>query len=158
VEQRLEWAESRVDAFLADREQLRLGTVDRFLDLGRILVPDPGDPPRGADQASQDRLALDDSRVLLDVNGGRRLVREARQIRPATDGLELFAALERFRDGDDVDRLAALEQVKGGVLDPAVGLPIEVGGPQELRDLDDGIPVDEDGAKHGLLSLETLRR
>ena len=40
VEERLERAEAGVDALLADREQLRLGAVDRLLDLGRVLVAD----------------------------------------------------------------------------------------------------------------------
>ena len=158
VEERLERAEAGVDALLADREELRLGAIDRFLDLGRILVADPGDPPGGADQVAQDRLALDDPGVLLDVDGGRRLVRQARQVGATADGLELVLALERLGDGDDVDRLAALEQVEDGGVDPAVGLPIEVGRPQELGDLDDRIAVDEDGAEHRLLGLETLRR
>ena len=78
-----------VDPLLADREQLRLGAVDRLLDLGRILVADPGDPAGRADQVAQDRLALDDPGVLGGVDGGRRLVREARQVRPAADRLEL---------------------------------------------------------------------
>ena len=74
VEQRLERAEAGVDALLADREQLRLGAVDRLLDLGRVLVADAGDPAGRADQVAQDRLALDDPRVLGGVDGGRRLV------------------------------------------------------------------------------------
>ena len=158
VEQRLERAEPGVDALLADREQLGLGAIDGLLDLGRILVADPGDPARRADQVAQDRLALDDPRVLRDVDGGRRLVRQARQVGATADRLELVLALERLGDRDDVDRLAALEQVQHGGIDPPVGLPVEVGRPQELGDLDDRIPVDEDGAEHRLLSLETLRR
>ena len=53
-----------VDALLADREQLRLGAVDRLLDLGRVLVADARDPAGSADEVAQDRLALDDPGVL----------------------------------------------------------------------------------------------
>ena len=158
VEERLERAEAGVDALLADREQLRLGAVDRLLDLGRVLVADPGDPPGRPDQVAQDRLALDDPGVLGDVDRGRRLVRQARQVGAAADRLELVAALERLGDRDDVDRLAPLEQVEDRGVDPAVGLPVEVGRAQELGDLDDRVAVDEDGAEHRLLGLETLRR
>ena len=91
VEERLERAEPGVDALLADREQLRLGPVDRLLDLGRVLVADPGDPAGRADQVPQDRLALDDPGVLGDVDRGRRLVRQAREVGPAADRLELLA-------------------------------------------------------------------
>ena len=158
VEERLERAEAGVDALLADREELRLGAIDRLLDLGRVLVADPGDPAGGADQVAQDRLALDDPGVLLDVDGGRRLVRQARQVGAPADRLELVLALERLGDGDDVDRLATLEQVEDGGIDPPVRLPVEVRRPQELGDLDDRVAVDEDRAEHRLLGLETLRR
>ena len=147
-----------IDPLLADREQLRLGPVDRLLDLGRVLVADPGDPAGRPDEAAQDRLALDDPGVLGGVDRGRRLVRQARQVRPATDRLELLAPLERLRHRDDVDRLAPVEQLQDRRIDPRVGLAVEVLRAQELGDLDDGIPVDQDRAEHGLLGLETLRR
>ena len=147
VEQRLERAEPGVDALLADREQLGLGAVDRLLDLGRVLVADAGDPPGGADQVAQDRLALDDPGVLGDVDGGRRLVRQARQVGATADRLELVAPLERLGDRDDVDRLASLEQVEDRRVDPAVRLPVEVRRPQELGDLDDRVAVDEDARR-----------
>ena len=147
VEQRLERAEAGVDALLADREQLRLGAVDRLLDLGRILVADAGDPAGGADQVAEDRLALDDPGVLDGMDGGRRLVREAREVGPAADRLELVAALEGLGDRDDVDRLAPLEQLEDGGVDAAVRLAVEVRRAQELGDLDDRVAVDEDGAR-----------
>ena len=92
------------------------------------------------------------------MDRGRRLVRQARQVGAAADRLELVLALERLGDGDDVDRLAALEQVQDGGVDPRVRLTVEVGRPQELGDLDDRVAVDEDRAEHRLLGLETLRR
>ncbi len=158
VEQRLERAEAGVDALLADGEQLRLGPVDRLLDLGRILVADAGDAAGGTDEVPQHGLAFDDPGVLRCVDGGRRLVAQARQVGPAAHGFEVLAALERLRHGDDVDRLAALEQVEDRGIDAAVGLTVEILGPQELGDLDDGIAVDEDGAENGLLGFETLWR
>ena len=158
VEERLERAEPRIDALLADGEQLGLGAVDRLLDLGRVLVADAGDAAGGADQVPQDGLALDDPRVLGGVDGGRRLVAEARQVGASADRLEVLAPLERLGDRDDVDRLAPLEQVEDRRVDAAVGLAVEVLRPEELGDLHDGIAVDEDGAEHGLLGFETLRR
>ena len=89
VEERLERAEPGVDPLLADGEQLRLGAVDRLLDLGRVLVADAGDPPGRPDQVAQDRLALDDPGVLGDVDRGRRLVGQARQVGATADRLEL---------------------------------------------------------------------
>ena len=97
-------------------------------------------------------------RVLGRVDGGRRRAREARQVGPAADRLQLARPLEGLRDRDDVDRLAPLEQVEHRLEDLAVRLPVEVRGPQELGDLDDRVAVDEDRAEHGLLGLEALGR
>ena len=78
----------------------------------------PAIRPAAPIRFAQDRLALDDPGVLRGVDGGRRLVREARQVGAAADRLELVLALERLGDGDDVDRLAALEQLEDGRVDP----------------------------------------
>ena len=91
------------------------------------------------------------------MDRGRRLVAEAAQVGPAADRLELVAPLQGLRDGHDIDGLAPLEQVQDGRVDPRIRLAVEVLGPQELGDLDDGIAVDEDGPEHGLLSFEALR-
>jgi hypothetical protein len=158
VEELSELAEARIDAPLADGEQLRLGPVDRLLDLGRILVADAGDAPGGDDQVAQDRLAFDDPSVLHGMDRGRRLVAQAGEVRAAADLLELVRSLEHLRHGHDVDRLPALEQIEHRREDQAVRLPVEVVRAEELGDLDHGVPVDEDGAENGLLGLEALGR
>src|SRR4051794_33886156 len=99
VEQRLQWAESGRDALLADGEELGLRAVDRLLDLGWVLVPDAGDPPRRADQVAEDRLPLDDPGVLRDVDSGRGLVGKARKVGAPTDRFQLVAPLQRLCDG-----------------------------------------------------------
>ena len=158
VEERLERAEPDRHPPLADVEQLALGPVDRLLDLGRVLVADPGDLAGGRDEVAQDGLALDDPGVLDGVDGGRGLVRQARQVRAAADGLELVRPLERLGDGDDVDRLALVEQLEHRGVDRAVRGPIEVLGAEELGDLDDRIAIDEDRPEDGLLGLGALGR
>jgi hypothetical protein len=92
------------------------------------------------------------------VDRGRRRIREARQVGATADAVELVAPLERLGHRDDVDRLAALEQLEDGLEDLAVRLPVEVRGPQELGDLDDRVTVDEDRAEDRLLGLEALGR
>ena len=152
-------AEAGGDALLADREQLRLGAVDRFLDLGRVLVADAGDLAGRADQVPQDRLALDDPGVLDGMDRGRRLVDEPGQVGTAADRFELVAPLERLRDGDDVDAARAARTARGSRRRSApLRLAVEVLGPQELGDLDDRVAVDEDRAEHGLLGFEALGR
>ena len=118
----------------------------------------PGDPAGRPDQVAEDRLALDDPGVLRGMDGGGRLVREAREVGAPADRVELLTPLERLGDGHDVDRLAALEEVEDGRVDPPVGLAVEVLGAEELGHLDDRIAIDEDGAKDRLFGLETLGR
>ena len=158
MQQRLERAEPGIDPLLADGEQLGLGAVDRFLDLGWVLVSDPGDPPGRTDEAAQHRLALHDPGVLGGMDRGGRLIGEAGEVRPATDRLELVPPFQGLGHRHDVDRFATIEQVQDRRVDAGVGLPIEVLRAQELSDLDDRIPVDQDRPEHGLLSLKTLRR
>ena len=158
VEERLERAEPGRHPPLADVEQLALGPIDRLLDLGRVLVADPGDLAGGGDQVAQDRLALDDPGVLDGVDGGRGLVRQARQVRSPADRLELVASFERLGDGDDVDRLALVEQLEHRGVDRPVRRPVEVLRAEELGDLDDRVAIDEDRAEDRLLGLGALGR
>jgi hypothetical protein len=158
MQQRIEFAEAGVNALLADGKQLRLCSVDRFLDLRRVLVADPGNPAGGADQVPEDRLALDDPGVLDGVDSRRRRVREARELGSAADALQLFVSIERLRHGDDVDRLATLEQIEDRGVDLAVRLTIEVSRPKKLGDLHDRVPIDEDRTEYRLLGFEALGR
>ncbi len=158
VQERLERAEAGIDALLADREELSFRPVDGLLDLRRIFVTDAGDTAGCADQVPKHGLALHDPRVLRGVDGGRRLVAEAREVRTTAHRLEILAPLERFGDRDDVDRFATFEQVEDGGVDAPVRLTVEVLRSKELGDFDDGIAVDEDGTEHRLLSFKALWR
>ena len=84
----------------ADSEEFGLGAVDRLGDVGGILVADRGDATGGADQAPQHRLSLDDLRVLLGVDGGRRSIAEVGECGASADLFDLTAwsdsALEDF--------------------------------------------------------------
>ena len=68
------------------------------------------------------------------------------------------SSLERLRHGDEVHRLAPLEQLQHRAEDAPVGLPVEVLRAQEFRDLDDRLAVDQDRAEHRLLGLEAMGR
>ena len=159
VEQRLERAEAGVDALLADREQLRLGPVDR--------LAGPRPDPRSRCRRSGRRRAIRLRRTALRSTiraywatwtaVGVWFDRLDRYARPPIASSSSRRSSD-LRDGDDVDRLAPLEQLEHRRVDPAVRLAVEVRRAQELRDLDDRVAVDQDGAEHRLLGLETLRR
>ena len=158
VEELLEGREPGREAPLGDGVELRFGPVDRLLDLRGVLVPDPGDPPRGRDQVPENRLALHDPGVLRREDGRWRLLRQRGEVAASPDGLQVADPLERLGDRDDVDRLTALPQVHHDAVDLPVRLSIEVGRAKDVRDLDDGVTVDEEGPEDGLLGLEALRR
>ena len=159
VQQRLQRREAALDALLADREELLLRPVDGLADVRRVVVADGGDPAGRADQVAQDRLALDDAAVVDGVDRGGRQVDEAGQVGRAADLLQRRRCRSSdLRDGDDVHRLAPLVQLQDGPVDGAMCLAVEVLRPQEVRDLDDRVTVDQQGAQHRLLGLDGLRR
>ncbi len=92
------------------------------------------------------------------MDGGRGRVRQAREVGSSADRLEFIAPFQRLRHGDDVDRLAPFEELDHRRVDRRVRLAVEVRRSKELGHLDDRVTVDQDGAEHGLLGLETLRR
>jgi len=92
------------------------------------------------------------------VNCGGSVVAQRREVARSADSVQLARALQRLRDGDHVDWLAMLEQLQHRGEDAAVGLAVEVLGMEEVRHLNDGVAVDEDGPEHGLLGIEVLGR
>ena len=153
--QRLEAAHR---ATLADLEQDPLGAVDRHLGVVRLLVADRRDLAGRADQVAEDRLALDDPPVVLDVHRGRHHVHQAGQVGGPTDRLEPIAPRQLVAQRHQVDRLALPVQAEHRLVDVGVLLPVEVGRMQEVGDLEDRLGVDQDRAEHALLGLDGLRR
>ena len=80
AQQRRQRLEAAGGAVLADLEQDPLRPVDGDLGVVRLLVADRRDPPGGADQVAQHRLALDDAAVVLDVDRRRHRVHQAGQV------------------------------------------------------------------------------
>ena len=94
---------------------LAFARMDRLLDLlGR------------AEQAPQQRVLLDDPRVVAGVAGGRDLVGEALDLGAATGGVELAGLREELGDGERVDRLVALIEGLDRLVDEPVALAVEV--------------------------------
>ena len=157
VQQAVERREPARDPLLADREQCLLGAVDGTVEVGRVVVADARDAPRRPDQVPQDPLPLHDARVVDGVDRGRREIDEAGQVRRPADPLQLPVTLQGLRHRDQVHRLPALVQLEDGAIDGAMVRAIEVVRPEHLRDLDDRIAVDEQGAQHRSLGLDGLR-
>ena len=133
---------------LGELIRLALAVVDRALDL-----------VRGREQTAQQRVLLDDPRVVLGVAGDRNGRGEVGDRLAATGGLEVARLAEKLRDRERVDRLAALVQRLDRAEDQPVAVAVEV----LLSEAD----VEDDrvhrhlrhhqGAEHRLLGLEVLR-
>ncbi len=157
VQQAVERRKPARHPLLADGEQRLLGFVDGRIEIGRIVVADAGDTPSGADQVPQDPLPLHDAGVVHGVDRGRRQIDEAGQVGRATDPLQLPLTLQGLGHRDQVDRFSTLIQLEDGAIDGSMVRAIEVVRPEDLRDLDDRIAVDEQGAQHRSLGLDGLR-
>ena len=78
------------------------------------------------DQVPERRLLLDDPRVVLDVGRARHAVDERRDVGRAADFVELARAPELFLQRDQIDRVAALDELDHLVEDAAVRVAEEV--------------------------------
>ena len=145
---------------VGDLKQHPLRVLGQLHRLVLAVVDGRLDPLRGLQQAAQERVLLDDARVVAGVAGDRDGRGEVRDDFAAADLLELALLCEELGNGERVDRLAALVEPFDRVEDLPVALAVEVllGQPdvedhRVHRDLGD-----HQGAEHRLLCLEVLGR
>ena len=119
---------------------------------------DVDDLGAGVDEAAQRRGALDDARVVLDVDRGGNGIEQAGKVGEPACLIVLPAPLQLVGEGDEVSRLAPVVEIENGAIDETVGDGVEVFRPQEGRHPDDGVAVDEETAEHRLLRLHIVRR
>ena len=112
----------------------------------------------GVDQPPQDRLLADDVGVVGGVGGDRHRRGDRVQVGGTADALELAAPLELVGDGHHVGRLAATVEVDDRVVDRLVAGPVEVGAPDHLGHVGDGVLGDHHRAQHRLLGRHVLGR
>ena len=114
---------------------------------------------RGLDQLAQHRHVADDRRVGGEVGGHRSLLDEQREGRGAADQRKLVRAPQLLLQREEVDRLAAIEQVEHPAIDRAMRLGVVVRVSQDLDDARQRLAaLEEDGAEHRALGIEVVRR
>src|SRR5205823_936271 len=88
----------------------------------------------------------------------RRHVRDQRaEIREAADVIELLHGAERFRQGDDVDRLGVAGERENVAIDEAMRLAVEIFLVDEIADAIGGLVVEKQAAQDRLLRLDGVR-
>jgi hypothetical protein len=96
----------------------------------------------------------------MELHVGRRadLLREPGQVGGAPDLLELAAHLELLGHGVEIDRLQLRRKLLDRLVDQAVFLGVKGVGGDELLHGDDAVLFEHQGAEHGLLQFDRLRR
>jgi hypothetical protein len=111
---------SASDAAFGNFEQPGFSGIEhhqRFI----ALVRRPGDGSvADADQLPGQRFVLDDADVFFDAGPARKPFGEGREISHAAHRLDLLAASQFFRQGHDIDRAAAIDQLGHAAVDPPV--------------------------------------
>ena len=123
----------------------------------RAWLAEAGDLPAHADQAAQDGIALDNARVIFDVDGSGDAVHERGQVSQAAHRFEPPAPVQFAGERDQVRRFAPVVEVQDAIVDPAIRLAVEVGGLEKRGSLDDRVPIQQKRAEHGFLCLQIVR-
>ena len=81
--------------------------------------------------------------MVLDVGRSGDRIQELSQVGEPPGGLQLTGILELLAEGDDIDDIPSLEEAGHGPVEPAMGLPVEHGIPDDLDGPGHRIPIDE---------------
>ena len=111
----------------------------------------------GDDELAQHGFLQHDARVILDVGRGGHAVQQPGHVRRAADVVQLPFVAQAIGRGDQVNRLAALEQFHYGFVDAAVGVAVKVLRPDQLHHAGDGVTVEQHRTEYALLRFEILR-
>ena len=145
-------------AALAHVEHHLLRLVDRRLHVLGDRVADVGDLARHADQLAQQRVLLDDRRVVPRVGDRRRVGLQRDEDRGVADGVEQARALELVGHRHRVDGLAPLHEGLDGPEDVPVGRLVEVARAAQLDADRRRVVGQEHRPEQRLLGLEVVGR
>jgi hypothetical protein len=148
-----------LEATLGEAEDPAFGVVDQRLDVFLGLECLRDDVARGLDQLAEHRHVPHDRGVRVQIRGDRSLLDQERQRGGSADQLELLAAAQLLGQGQDVDRLAVVEEREHALIDQTVRFGVEVRRLEELDHPGQGLaPLEEDRAQHGALGVQVVRR
>jgi len=86
------------------------------------------------------------------------VLREAVEVAQAADFLGLAQALQVFINGDDVGRLACVDQARDASVDQPVLVAVKVAVEQQIAHAIPGMVVEQQAAEHARLGLDRVRR
>ena len=144
---------------LGEAEDPPLGVVHQRLHVVLGLERLRDDLTRGLDELAQHGTVADDRRVRAEVRGNGALLDEQGQRRGPAHEFELIASPELFGQRQHVHGLAPIEEGQHRPVDHAMGLGVEVRGPEDLDHARERVAAfHEDGAENGALGVQVVRR
>ena len=158
LEDRADGDRAPLQAPLRDLKDEPLGLVEEGIDVVALLVALADDLGRGADQVPEQSLLADDVGVGDDVGGRGRLLDERGEGGGAADLLERVAAPELLGEGQEIDRLGALEERHHRREDLAMAFLVEVRGAEDFDRAGQTLSLQQEGAQHRSLGFEAVRR
>src|SRR5216117_151749 len=159
VENLLERNRTPLKTTLGKGKNLALGVVDQGLDVLFGLERFRDELSRRLNELTERPHVADDLRVGDEVGGDRRLLDQERERGGPPDELELLRAAELLAERDEVDGLTPVEQAQHRRVHHAVGLRIEIGGPEYLDHARERLTAfQEEGAEDRAFGVQVVRR
>ncbi len=148
--------EPGADAVFGEREDRGLGVVENgvgavFAFKGALL-----NVVRGVNQIAQHRFFFDDARVMLHVGDARHAVGERSEIGRAAGSVQIAAAVQFFRERDEVNGLLAFAERDHLGENAAMLIEEEIFGLQMLDGGIERVVIEDDGAEDGTFGVEII--
>jgi len=141
------------DPLLGRLEDRGLGAIQEILGVAEVAEAVRHHLLSGVDHPAHRGLLPHQPRVVLDVGHGGDAVGQPVESRGAADFFQIAAQGELVAQGHVVHGQRPLGQILDRRVDPAVGLDVEVLGPEHLLHDEQRVVVQQDAPEHGGLGL-----
>ena len=146
------------DLVVGDCEDRVLGLIENRVGFLFCVVGRGEDLVGRKDQVSERGLFLDDLRVVLDVGRTRHTVDERRNVGGPAHFVELARAPELLFERDEIDGITPFDELDHLVEDAAVRIAEKILRIEHLRGEVERVVVQKNGAQHGPLRFEVMRK
>ncbi len=135
-----------------------LGDIQHLVDVGARVIATVDDFGGGPDQAAQNRLSLDDLRVIGRVGGRGNVVHQRCQVGRAAYRIQQILVLQRAAERNQVHRLILVRHSLDCGKNFPVSFAVEVIPVQDFLHRVDGAVFQQNAAQDGLFGLDILGR
>src|SRR5450830_1421069 len=145
--------------FFGNSENLGFSFVQHLLDVLALRVEGvAGNFVGNGNQLAQHAAVAHDFSVTADIGCGRRVLRQRIEIAQAAHFFSLAAGRHCLVDGDDVGRLAFVDQLDDVLENDAVIVTIKILGADEVSDTVPRSVIQQQTTQYGLFGFDRVRR